>query len=126
MKNRAQMTKRAPWSHTGYDDAGLMLDGRIALHGNDWQCRGLIVGELDEMRWWHNCCDEKGHDGPHECSCGQTWWWQDGTLYTRGPLTEVAIDNRRDYPAGVPMARFGLDELGPERVVYVKDETKAA
>lgn len=126
MKNTKQMRDIAPWSYTGYADGVLMIDAAIALHGHDWRCTRHIVGELDGMRWYHNCLEEKDHDGPHEAGCGQTWRYADGVVYTSGPLTEVAVDNRRDFPAGVPMARFGLDEFGPDRVVYVNEKEAAA
>lgn len=126
MNNTKQMRDIAPWTYTGYADGVLMIDASIALHGQDWRCTFHLVGELDGMRWYHNCTEEKGHDGPHEAGCGQTWWWENGLCYTRGPLTDIALDNRRDFPAGVPMSRFGLDEFGPERVVYVDAEQKVA
>lgn len=77
----------------------LFITGNFVALANDWQCHSVIVANDGALRHFHNCCEELAHHGPHECGCGEKWWFTmigdddcdpDHFLYS-GPLTKVVF-----------------------------------
>lgn len=90
-------------AETQYDDLLLFITGNFVALRNDWQCHSVIVANDDALRFYHNCCDELGHEGPHECGCGEKWVFTadeatpETCLYS-GPLTKVTFGAHNTDP----------------------------
>lgn len=73
--------------------AMLLIDGMI--NAEVWQCKSVIVASEEPGRIprYFNCCDERDHEGPHECGNGSRWWWVGEEMQFEGTLYDVQADN---------------------------------